>query len=73
MEDHEGLREKTLSNYTKGALLYIFCRHVVRPAEAITQTSECLGFLRHQSSGQGCPLHRFAVIPTTKNEKEKLK
>ena len=65
------MREKPLG--TKGALLYIFCRHVVRSVRLQAQTYECLGFLRHWHSGQGFPLRRFAAIPNNKHEKEKLK
>ena len=59
-------RSYSLSNYTKGALLYMVCCHVVRSVRLQAQTSECLGFLCHWRSGQGFPLHRFAAIPKTK-------
>ena len=61
-EDLSEERSYSLSNYTKGALLYMFCRHVVRSVRLQAQTSECPGFLHHWHSGQGFPLRRFAAI-----------
>ena len=56
---------------TKGALLYMFCRHVVRSVRPKPRHSNVWAFLCHWRSGQGFPLHRFAVIPTTKTKRRK--
>ena len=41
--------------------------------ETETQAKEAWAFLRHECSGQGFPLRRFAAIPNNELEKEKLK
>ena len=68
-----GERSYSLSNYTKGALLYMVCRHVVRPTEAFTQTSECLGFFASPRFRIRVPLAPLCGYPNNKKTKEKMK
>ena len=70
-------KEKTEGNgenpyESKGALLYMFCRRVVRPAEAITQTTECLAIFASLAFRTRVPLAPLCGYPNYKNEKEKL-
>ena len=47
-------RSYSLGNYTKGALLYMVCDHVVRPAEPTAQALECPGFFVAMLRTRGC-------------------
>ena len=58
---------------TKGALLYMFCRHVVRSVRVQAQTSECLGFFASLAFQTRVPLAPLCGYPNNKNEKEELK
>ena len=51
---------------TKGALLYMICRHVVRPTEFTALTPECLGFFVATLRTRGCtPCARRRKVRST--------
>ena len=56
---------------TKGALLYMVCRHVVRSVRLQAQTSEYLGFFASLAFRTRVPLAPLCGYPNNNYEKEK--
>ena len=54
---------------TKGALLYMVCRPVVRPLEVFTQASECLGFFALLAFRTRVPLAPLCGYPNQRKFK----